>query len=179
MQLPDDGTRGEATLEYASGLQGLTPRQLDVFIQQIIAKYEVKRIHPGEEGRSSTHSFYCNCCYNSLCYSLAPSGWTVGAVGAQSIRKPTLLFLIPCDRLPRRELIACQFHSSYLCVSLMLQSHSYSLPLSSSLGSTVCAVGAHFSLLSCAARPHSAYPFLSPFVPIRLDSGCCRSSVHR
>ena len=50
MQLPDDGTRGEATLEYASGLQGLTPRQLDVFIQQIIAKYEVKRIHPGGEG---------------------------------------------------------------------------------------------------------------------------------
>ena len=38
---------GAATLEYASGLEGLTRRQLDSFITQLLSKYEAKRIDPG------------------------------------------------------------------------------------------------------------------------------------
>ena len=52
----DGGDRGggASTLEYASGLEGLTPRQLDAFISQVLSKYEAKRIDPGgkDVGRS-------------------------------------------------------------------------------------------------------------------------------
>ncbi|KAG1674569.1 hypothetical protein FOA52_001818, partial [Chlamydomonas sp. UWO 241] len=61
MGLPAKGKRGQATLEYVSGLSGLTRPQLRVFVDTAIAKYDAKRIDPGS---------------------------TVGAVGAQSIGEP-------------------------------------------------------------------------------------------
>ena len=40
--------RGDSrALEYATGMEGLTPRQLDGFVQQVLDKYEAKRIDPG------------------------------------------------------------------------------------------------------------------------------------
>ncbi|GAX79763.1 hypothetical protein CEUSTIGMA_g7204.t1 [Chlamydomonas eustigma] len=57
----NDDVRGDPTLEYVAGMEGLTARQLDCFMRLVISKYDSKRIDPGS---------------------------TVGAVGAQSIGEP-------------------------------------------------------------------------------------------
>ena len=40
--------RGPPVLEYVAGLDGINPLQLKTFVQRCLAKYDIKRIDPGE-----------------------------------------------------------------------------------------------------------------------------------
>lgn len=43
----EESSRGEAVLEYVSGLEGLTPTQLQGFMAVLMTKYDSKRQDPG------------------------------------------------------------------------------------------------------------------------------------
>jgi hypothetical protein len=45
--LPLD-SRGDEVLEYAAGVDGLTPAQLVALVDRALTKYDAKRIHPGK-----------------------------------------------------------------------------------------------------------------------------------
>ncbi len=87
-------SRGDSALEYTSGLEGLTPVQLDNLLGLVRSKYETKRIDPGAQRRREGSSWglpllqqlYTTRCHSNPCNLSA--GSTVGAVGAQSIGEP-------------------------------------------------------------------------------------------
>lgn len=43
----EESTRGDNVLEYVSGLEGLTPTQLQGFMSVLLTKYDSKRQDPG------------------------------------------------------------------------------------------------------------------------------------
>ena len=136
-------------------------------------------------GRSGTHKLDGRCCV-SLLYLIAVSHRCISSHCCSSSLASLRAFSLHPPKASSLHLKlgfrAWQSHNMNKCIRLISEIHSFSLSPAPTLGLTVGAIGAQFSLPPCPVIPiQLTSPFssliLAPVVPIRLNHSCCRCSV--